>query len=507
MDRERTNVVSHAAVYLLARGLPGLVAFCAIPLFSRMLEPSEYGRYALALATVGLLYALLFQWLRLALVRYLAASADGPGNLKSTLVTAAGGLALAAGVITAAACAAPVSRGYRDFLVLCWALLVAQAAFELCCEYTRAMLRPWQFMRLQLARSLAFVGLGVLFVVGGAGWWGPLAGMGVGMALAVTAVWRRDWAGVKPGIDLGVLVGLARYGVPLAMTVALTSVIGTSDRYLIAWMKGEDAAGLYSVAVDFTAQTITLLMTSIHMAMFPVAVRAWDRGGAAEARKRMAANASMLMALGVPCVIGLGLLAPGVAHTFLGDRFRNAAVGIIPLVALGTFLAGMKNCHFDAAFQFVHRTVSQVWIVLAAAVLNVALNMVAIPRWGIEGAAGASAVAYVAAIAMTVVIGRGHFAVPLPAGDAARVLLAAGVMGMLLVPVRQYVGPAALVAQVAGGAVVYGAVLLATDFMGTRSQWTSRRRRTAPRGFADGTNVAVADAHASSLRPAVPEVG
>ena len=45
---------------------------------------------------------------------------------------------------------------------------------------------------------------------------------------------------------------------PLAI-LALTAVIGTSDRYLIAWMMGESAAGLYAVAADFTAQTITLL--------------------------------------------------------------------------------------------------------------------------------------------------------------------------------------------------------------------------------------------------------
>ena len=502
MGRERTNVVTHAAVYLLARGLPGLVSFLAIPLFSRLLDPGEYGQYALALGTVVLLYALLFQWLRLSLVRYLASSGDGPARLKSTLMTTVGALALASGVVAAAACALPASRGWRDFIFLCWALLSVQSAFELCCEYARATLRPWQFMRLQLARSVSFVALGVVFVLAGAGWWGPLAGLGVGMALAVAAVWRRDWADARPAVDRDLLVELARYGVPLSLTVALTAVIGTSDRYLITWMINKEAAGLYAVAVDFTAQTITLLMTSIHLAMFPLAVRAWERGGAAEARDRMASNASMLLAVGVPCVVGLAMLSPGVAHAFLGNSFRGAAVGIIPVVALGSFLAGMKNCHFDAAFQFVHRTVSQVWIVLAAAVLNVALNVVAIPRWGINGAAAASVVAYVAAIVLTVVVGRRHVALPLPAGAAARVLLAAGVMALLLAPVRHYVGAAALGAQVAGGAAVYAGVLLATDFMGLRTNWVTRRTRGG-----EGSAGGAADARVPAMPAAVAEVG
>jgi O-antigen/teichoic acid export membrane protein len=321
------------------------------------------------------------------------------------------------------------------------------------------------------------------------------------MALAVALSWRRDWSDVRPALDRNLLTALARYGLPLALTVALTAVIGTSDRYLIAGMMGEDAAGLYSVAFDFTAQTITLLMTSIHLAMFPVAVRAWETGGAPAARERMASNAALLMAVGVPCVVGLAVLAPGIANAFLGRSFRGAAAGIIPVVALGTFLAGMKNCHFDAAFQFAHRTLSQVWIVLVAAVLNVGLNLVAIPRWGINGAAGGSVVAYVVAISLTIVVGRRHVALPLPAGPAARVLLAGAIMGAMLYPVRQHLGPAALAVQIAGGALVYGAVLLATDFLGFRTQWTARRRLRGAAG------AAMADAGVANLRPAVPEVG
>lgn len=504
MQRDGTNVVSHAAVYLLARGLPGIVAFLAIPLFSRLLDPAQYGRYALVLGTVNVLYALVFQWLRLALSRYVVAAGEDGGKLKSTLVTTVGALVVVSGVVTAAAYAVPFSRGSRDFLVLCWAVLAVQSAFELCCEFARGTLRPWQFMRLQLVRSGAFVLLGAAFVVAGAGWWGPLAGLASGMALAVVLSWR-DWSDVRFVIDRPLLARLAQYGLPLALTVALTAVISTSDRYLIAWLMSDSAAGLYSVAVDLTAQTITLLMTAIHLAMFPVAVRAWERGGADGAAEQMRTNASLLLAVGVPCVVGLAVLAPGIAHTFLGSSFRGAAAMIIPVVALGTFLAGLKHCHFDAAFQFVHRTTSQVWIVLAAAVLNVALNLVAIPRWGIHGAAGASVVAYVSAIALTVVVGRRHVALPMPFGPAAKVLLAGGVMGLLLYPLRHHVAPAAVAAQVAAGALVYGAVLVATDFMGVRTALLAKRRAARSRPSAGA--AAVADATAAALCPAVPEVG
>jgi O-antigen/teichoic acid export membrane protein len=470
MQREKHNVVSHAAVYLLARGLPGVVAFLAIPVFSRLLDPAAYGRYALAVASVNVAYALLLQWLRLSLVRYLAAAGREPAAVKSTLVTAMVVIVAASGVLALGAALVPAWAEWRPMLLVCWGLLAVQSAFELGCEYARAMLRPWQFMRMQLTRAVAFVALGVAFVYAGAGWWGPAAGMGAGMAVAVALAWRRDWGDVRLSIDRDVLAALAQYGIPLAVTVALTVVINSSDRYLIAGMLGEDAAGLYAVAADFTAQTITLLMTAIHLAMFPVAVRAWEAGGANAARQRMATNGSLLLAVGLPCVVGLAVLAPGVSNTFLGKSFRGAAAGIIPVIALGTFLGGVKNCHFDAAFQFAHRTISQVWIVLIAAAVNVALNVVAIPRWGINGAAGASVVAYVVAIALTVWMGRRHVWLPIPAGELMRVVVAAGVMGAVLWPWREIVAPWAVAAQVAGGMVVYGVMLVAGDFMGARGR-------------------------------------
>src|SRR5207247_7816084 len=128
----------------------------------------------------------------------------------------------------------------------------------------------------------------------GAGWWGPLAGASVGMAAAVLFSWRRDWSGARPRIDRHLLVRLCQYGIPLSLTVALTVVISSSDRYVIAWILGPDAAGLYSVAVDFTTQTITLLMMVIHMAMFPIAVRDWGLRGPEAARERLRSTASLL---------------------------------------------------------------------------------------------------------------------------------------------------------------------------------------------------------------------
>jgi O-antigen/teichoic acid export membrane protein len=477
MGTGRNHFLSHAAIYLVARGLPGIVAFLAIPLFSRLLTPDDYGRYAMVVAIVGLLNALLFQWLRLSLVRYMPAFRDDPAKLKSTLLTVALAVIGTTALVAALACVLPWGREHRGIIGAAWLLLAVMSLFELASEYARAVVRPWRNMVFQVMRAASFVGAGSVFVLLGWTWQGPIAGMVAGMAVAVVVAWRADWRSVRLGIDRDLLRTLANYGLPLSVTVALAVVIGTSDRFLIDLYLGDSAAGLYAVAVDFTSQSLTLLMMVINLAMFPLAVRAWEEHGPVAAKEQMRNNASMLMAVGLPCVAGMTVLAPGIAHCFLGEQFRDAAVDIIPLVALGAFLAGLKAYHFDAAFQFVHKTIYQVWIVLFVAIVNVVLNVIAIPRWGINGSAVASLAAYGLSIALTAWLGRRHLALPFPPVECLRVGLACAVMAVSLWSFRDNTAPLAVSLQIAGGALVYGVVLIGTDFVGLGGAVLRRVRR------------------------------
>jgi O-antigen/teichoic acid export membrane protein len=253
-------------------------------------------------------------------------------------------------------------------------------------------------------------------------------------------------------------------------------VISSSDRFLISWYMGEAAAGLYSVATDFTMQSLTLLMMVVNLAMYPLAVRAWEEQGREAAQDQMRSNASLLMAVGLPSVAGICVLSPGIAQWFFGERFRESAVDIMPLIAIGAFLAGLKAYHFDAAFQFVHRTIYQVWIVLFVAIVNIVLNAIAIPTWGINGAAGATLLAYVVSIALTAWLGRRHLALPFPLKASTQVVLACGVMAAVLWPFRDAVGATSVAAQIAGGGALYVVVLVGTNFLGLRDAIVQKYR-------------------------------
>src|SRR5690606_36672331 len=129
MNDKRENPLKHTAIYLLARGLPGVVAFLAIPLFSRLLEPAQYGKYALVIAAANVANALLFQWVRLSLLRYLPACADDPARLRSTLASVTALLMAALAGVGGLLCLLPSMHAWQPILFAGWCLLSVQALF------------------------------------------------------------------------------------------------------------------------------------------------------------------------------------------------------------------------------------------------------------------------------------------------------------------------------------------------------------------------------------------
>ena len=475
----RRQVLVHTSAYLIARGLPGVIAFLAIPLFTRLLQPADYGRYAVLIVTVNLLSALLFQGLRLSLVRYLPSCASAPARLKSTLVTTILLLLGFVGVLAVLLCLAPSTRHWWPELLGGWLLLALMALFELCSEYLRAVLRPWDYMLLQVMRSAGLLGVGGAFVLVGARWWGPAAGMVAGMGLAVAWSYFNDWQDVRLRIDRGLLRQLSYYGLPLSLTIVLAHLMGTSDRILIGALIGEGAAGLYSVSADLASQTVTLLMMAVSLAVFPLAVHAWEQEGPAAATAQMQYNASLLLALGVPCVVGMVILTPGISHCLLGSNYRQAAGGVFPLIAIAALIGGFKAYHFDAALQFAHRTIDQVWIVVVAVVANILMNLLAIPLVGIKGSAIVSVITYSIAIGLSIKWGRRYASLPFPRRAAAQVTLASAVMAAVLYPLRGHISPVALAGEVIGGGAIYAVVLLSCNFLDLRPT-VRRKYQVAP---------------------------
>ncbi len=454
-------LVRHSLIYALARGVPGIVNFLAITVYTRMLSPDQYGQYALVIAAVGLIDSVLFQWLRLGLLRFLPRYTDHPQVLLATLVTAfmvvvAFTASLGAGVYL-------LWPGLVEHKLLATGMLLLwiQAWFELNLELARSQLAPSRYGLMSIFKSLLALTVGILMVLQGAGALGPLFGLIGGMAIAIVLVARREWRTDDTGLFDRQLAGrLVRYGLPMTATYSLAFLVGSSDRFMLAWFLGANAPGLYAPGYDLTQFSLMMLMMVVNLAAYPMVVRALEQKGVAEARKQLENVLVLTVAVALPFATGLAICSENISGVLLGETYRETATTLIPMIAISSFLFGIKVFYLDLGFQLSNKTYLEPWVMVGAALVNIVLNFWWIPTMGLTGAAAATLVSYTVGAYLSWKLGRGAFPLPSPPPDILKIAMVTGVMALSLWFTRGSHGSAALLGQITLGAVVYTAGLI-----------------------------------------------
>jgi O-antigen/teichoic acid export membrane protein len=406
-------LLRHSANYLLARGVPGLVNFGALAIYTRLLSPDEFGRYALVVTGVGFANVIFFQWLRLVLARFLEAHRDEPQRFLSGILALF--LTVAAGITGVGTFFAwwwpdPV---WQNLLALAVPLLLTQAWFELNLSLATARLAPNLYGKLLGSKSVLALATGALLAWIGLGAYAPMLGLLVAHLVALLLFGRFAWRGAAPRWPEAVILSSQlRYGLPLVITYALAWIVSGSDRLLIFWLIDERNVGMYSAGYDLAFQSLTLLLLIIYTAAFPLAVTALEKHGTDQARRQLKHNGELIIAAALSGAAGLIVLGPAIVVVMIGEEFRSTAMQILPWIAVASALAGIKAYHVDIAY---HLGSDSRWLVLTgavAAVVNLGLNLLLIPGYGILGAAWATLSAFCIALITSVVLCHRAFAMP-----------------------------------------------------------------------------------------------
>ncbi len=406
-------LIRHSLVYLVARGLPGLVNLAALALYSRLLNAEEFGRYSLVIAGVSMASVIVFQWQWLVLARWLPSRMHDSPRYQGEVLWIFLRLALATTALGVVVATVWLDALWQHLVLMGVGLLIAQSWLELNLTIASAQLQPTRYGRILGTKTLVAIGVGSYLAWIGLGAAGPLLGLIIGGLIAVPIFGWTPWLGVRPVRPAWTdLRAQLHYGVPLIATFALAWVIAGSDRILIASLISVEAAGQYAVGYDLAQQSLGAILAVAQVAAYPLIVRALETNGAEAATEQMRKSAEMIVALSCAGAAGLFALGDLVAASVVGAEFEQSSMMLIPWVALSTALMGVKTYHFDLAFHLGRNSRLLVGIGLTAAVANVALNLVLIPRFGLLGAVYATVCAYSVGLTMSALLGKRLFKLP-----------------------------------------------------------------------------------------------
>jgi len=229
-----------------------------------------------------------------------------------------------------------------------------------------------------------------------------LLGLFVASTIVVPIFSHEFWRGAKlANTSRATLSEQLGYGLPLVATFALGWVISSSDRLLIGWLMSVDAAGLYAAGYDLAQQGVGLILATVQVAAYPLAVRSMESGGAGAARDQMKHSGELVFFLACASAGALCALAVPISAIVVGPEFQRSTAQLLPIVGIAAALFGMKAFHFDMAFHLDSNSKPILVSSAVAAVLNIVLNLFAIPRFGLMGAAFATLAAIGCGLALS----------------------------------------------------------------------------------------------------------
>ena len=467
------KLTRHLAGYAPVNIASGLAAFGGVYVFTRLLGPEEYGRYALCLSIMALVHTLTLTWVEAANFRFhgQASARDRlPEHFRTGISLVWRSLLLAMAVWAVLFWFLRDVTGYAEILPWLVALMPLSTLVKFALESHRAGQRVARYARVQTAQTLLAFGLGALLAwQTGLGAAAPFAGLFVAAAVFAAMEAGFVFRSASGGrVDPASQRAWARYGLPIAAALALDILLSAADRFLIAAFLGEAAVGAYAAGYGVADKTVLLICAWAAMAGAPLMMAAYEARGPQAAADEGRGLVRTLLLFGMPAAAGLALVADPLSRAMIGEDLREAARPIIPWIACAGLLNGLLIHYASEAFQLARRTALRAMLMIVPAALNILLNLALLPMLGLMGAVYATVISYGAGVVLLGLVG--HRLVPLawPVGDAGRIALACLAMWPAIAIVPTMAAWPELLLKAMAGALAYGMVALALDAGGAR---------------------------------------
>jgi len=407
-------IIRHALSYTAVKFFPAMASMAALMIFTRLMSPSQYGEYSLTVTVTATAVAILGNFLVIGLGRFEPATHTGgeKSRLHSTVIATAFLLAMAVTVLTAILGMFDLLPNLSVNYYFFTALFLLSLLLMLSQKLINANLKPKVYGLSLALKNILLLVAGAACLIAGYGVHGVLASLAVASLLAslpALGLWARtSWKSFNPGV----LKQLWSYGAPLTLLYLFVMIISFSDRIFIDVMLGAEEVGLYSAGYDLTQYTIAVVASIVHLAAFPIILKAYENEGEEKTKRLLSISIRLLLLVMVPVTLGFIAVKEEISGIFLGNAFSSTSMMLIPLLSFSVLLSTIKSYYFDYAFQITKTTWLQTLPPMLAAVCNCVLNYLMIRGMGLIGAAYATLISYAIYLTLTVVLSKKVFNLP-----------------------------------------------------------------------------------------------
>lgn len=386
-----------------------------LPIYTRILSPSEFGILDLMIAFALIANILIAFEIHQGIARFCgsdcqiqASQAYFSSGLFFALINQA--IFLTAGFYFADSLSPLIlqSSEYSEEFRLGLVYLSTQGIYNIVQNQFRWKGQFEEYAKISIGASVSsLVAIILLTLAFDLGLRGILAGMSLGPFLFVLiGLWKlRDE--LTLGVDLKRLGEMLRFAIPLVPSSCAVILTLYTDRYLIGYFLGGGEIGIYATAFR-VAGLVALVSVGFQSAMTPFIYRYFQES---HTPQRIADYLQWYVFFSVIASVSISLLSKSLIFWIALPEFHRAAIVVGPL-SLAILISQMYV--FAPGLVLAKKTTSILFINLATVALNFLLNILLIPTLGTIGAGIASMLSFLISFLLYSGLGSREYPVPVP---------------------------------------------------------------------------------------------
>ena len=454
---KRVSLVAIVQILLNGKGL------ITLPILTKFLGTYDFGIWIQILATVSLLQPFVHLGLGSAIVRFLPAKEKEKiveGLFTVIFVAFLSGLALCL-ILILIYKSVPMSL-LKDFspniFIIVLPIIILESLTSLAINSFRILGQIKRYSIVILLENLIEIVLIFLLVSSGYGLIGALFSVLISRTITfcIILILLIKYAGFAfPNFSL--ISPFLSYSLPFIPFAFFSIIIDTSDRYIIGFYLGPTPVGIYSAASSIGG-IVAIFLAFISYVLGPTVSKSFDNSKIEEVKNYLAYSWKYILMLSIPSAFGLSVLGKPLLNALTTPEFVTAGQIIIPFTALSMIL-NSANGIFGQVIQLYKVTRIFPIAFAAAAVVNLVLNLILVPLFGIVGAAIATLSAYVVVSIIIFIISRRYMKFFMNITFIVKTTLASSVMALIILKMNP-TGTFDVILSILIGAVVCFAVLI-----------------------------------------------
>jgi O-antigen/teichoic acid export membrane protein len=192
------------------------------------------------------------------------------------------------------------------------------------------------------------------------------------------------------------------YGFPLTILEISHSILNFGDRYVIKYYLNAHELGLYSAAYTIAMEVIEVIDYPILSTVPVLYFELWNREGREGVQNLLRKGLKYYSLVVIPVMFGVIALSKELIIIIASNKYAGSAE-IVPYITIGGVIF-TSSTFFSAGLYIYKKSIIPSFIMMISASINMVLNFILVPRYGLMGSAVATLIGYTSYVIIVIPI-------------------------------------------------------------------------------------------------------